>query len=281
VTGADGMVGRALLAALRAEGVPTLAIVRQACELPADRVVVGNADSDEAASAIRASTILFALAGTLRPKSGNSIHQANLRTAAAAAAAVRGSAVQRIIHLSYAGADERSTNDYLRAKGKAEQVLRSSGRETVVFRATHIIGPPDDPGPLARSLLARRGGKARVLGSGRNLVMPVYLDDVVAALVAASKTGGPGTFELAGPDRMTLDDLARLLNHDPALRISHVPPALASLVGRVFPSISPTLVEVVTRDSVGDAATAAATFGIGFRSLREAWGRTPAPSAGS
>jgi uncharacterized protein YbjT (DUF2867 family) len=130
-------------------------------------------------------------------------------------------------------------------------------------------------------MLGKRGGKARVLGSGKNVVAPVYLDDVVQALVAASKTGGPGTFDLAGPDRMTLDDLARLLNRDPGARISHVPPALASLVGRFLPSISPTLVDVVTRDSVGDASAAAATFGIGFRSLREVWGATPVPSSGS
>jgi uncharacterized protein YbjT (DUF2867 family) len=130
-------------------------------------------------------------------------------------------------------------------------------------------------------LLARKNGKARVHGPGKNVVAPVFLDDVVQALLAASKGGTAGTYELAGPDRMTMDDLARLVNRDPSVRVGHMNPGLASLLGRVLPALSPTLVEVVTADSVGDASAAAAAFGLSFRSLRDAWASSPVRSTGS
>jgi uncharacterized protein YbjT (DUF2867 family) len=275
VTGASGQVGRALLKALKARGISTLGIVRKdgPTDLPADRVVQGDIDSDEVAAAIKAGTLLFALAGSLRPLSGNSYHQANLRTASSAAAAVRNSAVRRVLYLSSVGADPGSPNEYLRAKGKAEQMLRNLGRECVVFRCTHILGTPEMPGPLARSLLKRRG-RANVIGEGRCSVQPVLRDDVVEVLLRAAflpAVPAPGIFELAGPDRMSVRELAGVVNQDPNVPIKTWATWLLALLGKVNPAFSSTMVQVMTADNLGDGKAAEQAFGVKLRSIREVW----------
>ena len=214
---------------------------------------------------------MFHLAGTLRPARGDTYESANLETTRAVADAVRDSRVRRVLFLSYPGADESARNPYLRAKAQAERMLRETGKELVVFRCTHIIGPPEAPGPTARSMVAERGKAVPVLGNGRQTVAPLYLGDVVSALVAAATTGAAGTYELAGPQRMSLDELVRLLNREPQARIRHLPTGLARLLGRFAPSLRGPMVDVLLRDSVADPTRAVTEFGLGLTSLRTVW----------
>lgn len=270
VTGASGQVGRALLRRLQGRA-RTIALTRQATELPADRVVVGQIDSPSAMMALMEADYVVHLAGALRPRQRDSYRAANLETAEAVSRVLREGKARRALFLSYVGASATAGNPYLRCKACAEHILAEHARELVVFRCTHIIGPPPAPGPLARALLVKTGGAVRILGDGRQIVAPIYLGDVVEALVAALRGGEPGTYELAGPQRMTLDELARLLNRDPNVPIRHCPAWFARLLGFVVPDLSGPLVDVLLRDSVGDATRAVAAFGLRLTPLSALW----------
>src|SRR4029453_3363799 len=103
----------------------------------------------------------------------------------------------------------------------------ATGRDLMVIRATHIIGGPDEPGPTAEALRGRACRRVLVPGGGTQRMAPVYVGDVVDALVSAlSGSVDAGPCDLAGPDEMTLDELALLVNRGQA-RIRHVPERLA------------------------------------------------------
>jgi hypothetical protein len=103
---------------------------------------------------------------------------------------------------------------------------------------------------------------------------------VVEALLAALRGGAPGTYELAGPDVFTLDDLVRLVNDDPEVPLKHCPTWLARALGLVVPSLPGPLVDVLLRDSLGDASRAVATFDLLRTSLLAIWRRSrPSPAA--
>lgn len=112
---------------------------------------------DDLATAFRDAVAVAHLAGTLRPKRPDTYEDANLRTVERTVAALEGSSVERIVFLSYVGAVRSSPNAYLRAKAKAEELLHRSGRDVVVFRCTHVVGPPEEPGPTASALLSKNG----------------------------------------------------------------------------------------------------------------------------
>lgn len=80
---------------------------------------------------------------------------------------------------------------------------------------THRRTVSHDPGPTASAFVSRGGEAVRILGSGRQRLDPIYVADVVEAIVRATLdlSAPTGTWELAGPRTMTMDEFARELNH--------------------------------------------------------------------
>lgn len=278
VTGASGFVGRALLDALEETGARVTALVRQPARVRATRILAGPLDAPWAMDAIEAADQVVHLAGALRPDT--SYWDANVQTAAVVARAVRRGGARQIVHLSYLGASVTARNEYLRSKAEAERLLAATGRDLFVLRASHIVGTPGAPGPLAEALRARSDGTVLVPGNGMQPVAPVFVGDVVACILAAmadgraaeSRTGPePGTYDLTGPETMTLNELVALVNRGQA-RIRHVPERLARLAALFLPSLPAALVDVMLRPCVGGGSSPAAEgFGIALRSLRALW----------
>jgi uncharacterized protein YbjT (DUF2867 family) len=258
ITGASGQVGTALQRRLTA--------------FPNQVRPLGR--GDDLATAFADAEVVIHLAGTLQPHKPNTYTAANLGSVQATVAALAGSQVQRVVFLSFAGADPRSANRYLRAKAQAEAALRNSGTPVTILRCHHIYGPPEEPGPTARSFLARKGRSVTILGSGRQRLAPIYREDVVEAIVhAALDPAAPvGTFELAGPETMTAAEFAHQLNPGP-VRVRSLPTWLARLLGRVVPSLPAALVEVMVGDLVPseEAAATPARFGVELRRVHDVW----------
>lgn len=269
VTGATGFVARRLLERLAGLDVFSVALTRHPGPLAARLVVKGAPGSGLAAEALEDADQVVLLAGDLRPQ-GESYWDGNVGTAEAVARAARRGVARRIVFLSDVGVSRPASNDYLRALAEAERILACAGCELVVFRATHVVGPPSDPGPLVEALRPRRDGIVLVPGYGTQPIAPVLVDDVVDALTAALQGGPPGTYDLAGPEEMELDDLVALVNRVGVV-VRHVPARIARLAAKFLPSLPVAAVDVLLRASLGDAQETARAFGLTFRSVRRAW----------
>ena len=257
VTGASGQVGTA--------------VRRRFDQLPNQVRSLGR--DDDLAAAFGDTDAVVHLAGTLQPRRPNTYRSANLDTALAAAAVLTSSTAQRVVYLSFLTARLDSSNSYLRYKAEAEEALRSSGIPLVVFRCDHIYGPPDEPGPTASAFVAK-SGRVMLLGSGTQRLAPLYREDVVEAILhAALDPGTPtGTFQFAGRDTMSAEEFARLLNSEP-IRMRRIPVLLARLLGRVVPTLTPELVDVMLGDTVPteDVAATARRFGVELHRLADVW----------
>jgi nucleoside-diphosphate-sugar epimerase len=184
--------------------------------------------------------------------------------------AVEGSTVERIIYVSTAGASEESPFDLLRAKAEAEACLQSLGRDSVIFRCTHIFGPPDDPGEVIAALLADSRGRVAVVGSGRQRVAPVYREDVLDAIVGAlDPRTYHGRFDLPGPESMTMDQLARVVNGD-KVAIRHLPARAQRIVARRS-GLDADLFDLMALDSLGEQTRADRTFGLERRGVSQVY----------
>ncbi|MES2522838.1 MAG: NAD(P)H-binding protein [Gemmatimonadota bacterium] len=160
VGGATGYVGREVVAALRARGVPTVAHVRpDSKELPAwrERFAALGAETDttpwEAEAfartfAERRPGLVFALLGTTRARA-----EAGGSSAAAEyervdygmtrimldAAVANGS--PRFVYLSAEGVRKGTTNPYLAVRSRLESELQASGLPWLIARPAFITGP--------------------------------------------------------------------------------------------------------------------------------------------
>lgn len=254
ITGADGHVGRALQRRLANRPNPIRPLEQ----------------SDDWKAGIEGAEAVIHLAGTLQPKRPNTYEKANVGTVKRYMDAPVDRSVQRIVFLSYVGADLDSANEYLRTKGEAEALIRRTAIPSVIFRSTFVYGDPGDIGPSFASYQSRAGKPVSVLGDGTQKLAPIHVDDLADLLIAAALNPETptGTLEVGGPDIVTLDDLVRRLN-PPGVRIRHLPATAARLLARVVPSLTPALVEVLLADSfpAADPVETAGRFGVTLRHL--------------
>ncbi len=120
--------------------------------------------------------------------------------------------------------------------------------------------------------------KAKLIGGGRNLQQPLYVDDLARAAIAAAQpsVATNRTLDLVGPvslpDRELVERAARLLGHE--VRISSIPKGLLSFVLAIRqrisgPGFSPDVLEVITADTRLDPQPAAQELGIQLTGIDE------------
>lgn len=272
VTGANGQVGASLLARLQGEqDIHCAALIRRPEPLPADEIVADWLASERAKEVLSQADCVVHLAGALAPDGGD-YEAANTAPCQIVADAVKDARrAAGIIFLSYVGASEGSENAYLWTKAVCERMVQAASDRAIVFRCTHIIGPPSLPGPTAQHLVSKDGAPVNVLGTGRQIVAPIFVGDVVEAIVAALRRPKPGTYDLAGPDTMTMDELVQALNRGREVRVRHLQRWIAHVAKRFTPRLSGPLIDVMCADSTGDSSQAIGAFGLEPTSISRAW----------
>ncbi|MEP7059479.1 MAG: NAD(P)H-binding protein [Actinomycetota bacterium] len=221
VTGASGLVGRALVSML-AERDEVRACVRDPrasnpLQALGAKVTLGRLDDAAALSEVCGGVFtMFHLVGGLQQPDDHEVFHANHGSVMVALEAAKTAGVRRFVLVSAAGADSASPNAYLRAKGFAEEAVVHSGLEFAVVRSAHAYGL----GGLwfASVVQGAASQPPLVLGDGRQEVAPVFVDDLARVLVAIddAKDLSSGVYGLEGPDVLSADGLAAALRGDDA-----------------------------------------------------------------
>jgi nucleoside-diphosphate-sugar epimerase len=277
VTGANGFIGRHVVAAARAAGWEVFGLVRSAggaaeVERAAGTpVVVPALDADALAPAFAGAAAVVHLAqiGAEGAATYESVNVEGTRRVAAAAARA---GVPRIAFFSglgvaHYGMARRTTNRYFLSKLIAEATLFGSGLAVDVFRPSYIVGPGDG---LVRSLLREMAsGVVERPGDGRYRMQPVAVSDAAAAILAAAGGGATGAdpphrvHDLVGPEPIAFDAfVVRLAAHARAhglpaeYKILAVPVAEADRRARSggYRGLQPDELDCMLCDEVSDPA---------------------------
>jgi uncharacterized protein YbjT (DUF2867 family) len=217
LTGATGLVGRAVLRRLTAAGEPVRCLVRDPRRLGADRVRVQIALGDLAdppsfRNALRGVRGVVHLAQAIRDQRGGSIEELNAIATWRLVQAAERAGVRHFVFTSALSATSHNRTRYLRAKALAERaVLDSDVRHTIL--APSIVYAPGD---IFTTLLERLAIVLPVMpvsGRGSALFQPIWADDVADCVVAALglPAGAPVRFELAGPQTLSHEEIVALV----------------------------------------------------------------------
>jgi len=229
VTGASGLLGRAIVQALVQHDEVRATVRRpEAAEalrrLGAKVAVLPIEEPDELIEILpRVHTIVHLVGGVNQP-SDDEVFAANHGSTLAAVAAAKEGRVRRLILLSVPGAAVDHSHPFLRAKGFAEEVVVHSGLEHAVLRSSHAYGL----GGLwfASTVMAAEHGF--VVGDGSQRVAPVMAEDVARVVAAIDDRRDPiqGIWSLVGPEELTADDVFGIVGEggDP----DHLDPARAA-----------------------------------------------------
>ena len=288
ITGANSAVGQAILRRGSKHDRATNTFVaavrsaRAAEQIPSE---TGNANGvarisyDDPKSlelAFQGAGAVIHLAGILIETPDSTYEQANVASTRNVVGAAKRSAVQKLVLVSATGADEASGNRYYRTKGQAEALVRASGLNYTVLRAPLLLGA----GTAGGAALGRHAGHnvAKLIGGGRNLQQPLFVDDLARAAVLATSPSVANNLvlDLVGPvslpERELVERAARLLGRD--IRIGSIPKFWLSLMLAVRQRMgkrgfSRDALDVITGDTNLNPQPAASALGIELTGIDE------------
>ncbi len=161
-------------------------------------------------AAMRDSHVAVNLVGILA-ESGRQLFNGVQRDGAAAIAQAAADVGARMVHISAIGADDMAVAHYARSKGEGEAAVRAILPATVILRPSVVFGP-EDQFTNRFAALARVSPMVPLVGADTRL-QPVYVEDVATAVAeaVAGKTSPGTTYELGGPEVMTMREIITVI----------------------------------------------------------------------
>lgn len=218
VAGGDGFIGAPLCAELVERGHEVTALSRNpdSDDLPAgvdhatgdvtayDSIVGHVADHDAVVN-------LVALSPLFRPSGGEKRHyEVHLGGTENLVRAAEEGGVDRFLQQSALGADPDGTTNYIRAKGRAEEVVRESDLDWTITRPSVVFG---DGGEFVKfTKLLAPPYITPLPGGGKTRFQPIWVGDLAPMLAdGVEKDRHIGkTYNLGGPEKLTMAEVARL-----------------------------------------------------------------------
>jgi uncharacterized protein YbjT (DUF2867 family) len=281
VTGATGFVGPRIVHALRERDQPVRSLVRR----PGDRsaatlaswgseIVQGDmGDTASLRHAVEGAEVVVHLV-SIRQGSDEDFRRVMEQGTRDLVAAAKDAGVRRFILMSALGTSEETKDlvPYYHSKWEMEQVVVGSGLEHVIFRPSFIFARDGGILPTFRKL-ARVAPVTPIIGSGKQRIQPIWVDDVAAYFAAGvdKPEAANRTFELGGPDAVTWNEFWERLKRALGQRRPsvHVPIQLMrlnALVTERLPGNIPLTRDLLTMLEHGDNVVsndeAVQTFGL-------------------
>ena len=236
VTGATGFVGPRIVHALRTEGRDVRALVRRPdrgahlASLGVELVTGDVTDPASLAAAADGCTHVVHLVAILKGKP-HDFERVMTRGTQNVIAAAKGAGSERFVLMSALGTTV-TTKDvvpYFGAKFAMEQDTIMSGLEYTIFRPSFVFGRGGALATFVKQV--KYSPIVTVIGSGKQRVQPIWIDDVAEHFARALDTPAAAnkTFEIGGPDIVTWDELYRTIAKVLGKRraLAHIPASLA------------------------------------------------------
>ena len=271
IFGGSGFLGRHMVRALANDGWRIRVAVRRPNNAnfltPMGRVgqiqlLKANVRDDDAVrGALKDADAAINLIGILNRSGRQRFNSIHVEGAARVARLSADLGVPRLLHVSSLGANAESRAKYAKTKAEGECAVRELYPTATIFRPSAVFGPEDD-------FFNKFAWLARItpffvplplIGGGGTKLQPVFVGDVAqaAARVLQERDTAAETFELGGPEIMTLREIMELV-----LKVTHrrrmllpIPFALARIQGAVLgilpnPLITLDQVRLLERDNV-------------------------------
>ena len=288
VTGGTGFVGPRIVHALRERELPVRSLVRGSSDRSAATLASWGSelvpgDMGDAASlrrAVEGAEVVVHLV-SIRQGSDEDFRRVMDRGTRDLVDAAKEAGVRRFVLMSALGTSEETKDlvPYYRSKWEMEQAVRGSGIEHVIFRPSFVFARDGGILPTFRRL-ARVAPVTPIIGSGRQRIQPIWVDDVAAYFAAGvdKPEAANRTFELGGPDAVTWNEFWHRLKRALGQRRPsvHVPMQLMrlnALVTERLPGNIPLTRDLLTMLEHGDNVTAnddaVQTFGLPLVTLEE------------
>lgn len=238
ILGGTGFVGSHLVPRLAADGHRIVLLSRNREQhrelgvLPGVSVRSADVyDDDVLRRHLAGADAVINLIGILNPRGQHSFQRAHVELARRLIAACHASGVERLHQMSSLKAGQ-GLSQYLKTRGEAEALVKSSGLAWTIYQPSVIFGRGD--GLVSRFAKLLRQMPALPLARAQARMAPTWVGDVAEAIarcVDHEKLGVRRSFELYGPEVLTLGEIVRAIRAAAGLRTPVI--ALPDSLGRL------------------------------------------------
>ena len=220
VTGATGVIGRALIRHLTTTGQQVRVLLRPSPQspripkgVPVEVAVVSLNDERGVRAALRGVDHIYHLASASTLGRRGNLLTTDIEGTRTLAQAARDAGIQRFIYLSHIGADRASAFPIQKAKGIAEEHIRRSGVPYTIIRSSVLFGPEDRFTNNLAGILRVVPLIFPIPSDGRSLIQPLWVEDLVTCLVWTLDNPETinQTYEVGGGEYFTLRQVLETL----------------------------------------------------------------------
>lgn len=293
ITGATGFVGSHLLEFLKEVDTPVRCLVRseekgrRVRSLGFEAVLGDVQDRDSLDGAVEGIESVVHLVGIIEEKEGADFETVHVGGTQKLVDAAQATGVNTLFYQSALGADPDSPYRYLKTKGEAEQIVRSSGIPYTIFKPSLILGKKDGFTERMKQLLTA-GPVVPVPGDGMAKLQPIYIGDWVKCLQQAMVTEKMRnkTYELGGPEQLTYNEILKSIMTALGIDkpIVHLPMGMtrlalpfmglaqraARVLGREIPAVTGELLALLSVDNICEIDSVEKNFGFAPMKLADA-----------
>ncbi len=217
IFGGSGFIGRYIARRMAQEGWRVRVAVRRENEAlfvrtygamgQVEPVRCNLRDDASVRGAMQGADAVVNCVGILVREGKNTFDAVQVQGAARVARMAAQLGVSRLVHISSLGAATSSECAYARTKAAGEAAVRTDFPSAVILRPSVVFGPEDKF--FNKFAMMARWGVVLPVVSAKTRMQPVYVDDIAKAAVKAVLGEANGTYELGGPDTMTMRSLMR------------------------------------------------------------------------
>ncbi len=270
VLGADGLIGRAVCAALQAAGHRPVRGIRHrqgSGGAGVDHVEVDFAQDTQAADwlpRLQGIDAVVNAVGIFAEHGAQTFRRIHTQTPRALFAACREAGITRVVQISALGADEHAGSRFHRSKRAGDAALRAMVPTGTVLQPSLVFGPA---GASSRMLMLLAWLPLAVLpGSGHQRIQPIHVDDVAALVVRLLEDDRrPACVPAVGPQPLSLARYLGVLRHalgGNRLRVLGIPTAWLARFGRLGGHwVDREALAMLDRGNTADAAPATRWLG--------------------
>lgn len=266
VDGATGYLGNHLVSRLVEEGFAVRCLVHPGSSAEDREYLRGltddivEVDFSGSKGGIRAGIFesvdcMVHLIGSIAPRKGETLTELHRDITRMLVEAGSKEGLSRIVHVTALGTSDSAASQYHRSKWQAEEVVRKSGIAHMILRPSLILGRQHGrrDSKLVKRLFEFVNKKPFVplVNGGENKLQPIFVGDVVAAIIAAIRSKSEETvIELGGSQVLKMKELVDMLasRSNKTARIFSMPPSLAKGIASVVEKVQD--VPVLSGDQV-------------------------------
>lgn len=220
ITGATGFIGRALVRQLSSIGYPLRALIRPSPRsprlpkgVPVEVAVVSLADTRGLRAAMRDVETVIHLASAENQGSRGNLLATDIQGTKNLVEAAADAGVDRFVYISHLGAARASGYPAFKAKGIAEEYIRDGKTPYTIIRTSLVYGPEDHLTNNLVKLIRSSVGIFPIPSSGRSVVQPVWVEDLVTCMIWALQNDDTlnQVYEIGGNEFFTLREIVEII----------------------------------------------------------------------